>query len=80
MQIKLVKEARPEDMAEDSRYNHQYYDHHDLFSFFNSKEKMNYNNLQQDNYKARIILNNRNSDWHFLLKAEKTWQTTDCYK
>ena len=33
---------------------------------------MNYNNLQQDNYKARIILNNRNSDGHFLLKAEKT--------
>ena len=53
MQIKLVKEVRPEDMAEDSRYNHQYYDHHDLFSFFNNNEKMNFNNLQQDNYKAR---------------------------
>lgn len=53
MQIKLVKEARPEDMTEDSRYNHQYYDHHDLFSFFNNNEKMNYNNLQQDNNKAR---------------------------
>lgn len=53
MQIKLVKEARPEDMAEDSRYNHQYCDHHDLFSFFNNNEKKDYNNLQQDNYKAR---------------------------
>ena len=52
MQIKLVKEARPEDMAEDSRYNHQYYDHHDLFFFFNNNKKINYNNLQQDN-KAR---------------------------
>ena len=53
MQIELVKEARPEDMAEDSRYNHQYCDHHDLFSFFNNNEKKDYNNLQQDNYKAR---------------------------